>query len=116
MAAEMYHALPSTGDIDLVTVVRELLVKEGFGDRLPVSYDNDQHIIDGTNRKPEVQRHLLNLYFNLQLMCSPVDSSTVRYCLLPDGDIQTWISYFRSFVLPFLKEHDLLTMAVRPRV
>lgn len=107
-ASSLYHQLPSDTDINLVAVVRDLFQKEGMGQFLDSAYDRDQHIIDAQNKKPEVQRHLLNLYLNLQLMKARVDSSSIRYCLLPDGEISDWLQYFRSFVLPFLKENNLL--------
>lgn len=111
-ARTLYHQLPTSDDIDLVSVVRDLFIKEGLGDYLAIAYDRDQHIIDARNKRPEVQRHLLNLYLNLQLMKAKTDSSTIRYCLLPDGEIHDWLMHFRSFVLPFIKDNDILKTPV----
>ena len=111
---KLYHSPPSDTDINLVGVVRDLLIQEGLFTNIETAFDQDVHIINCHNKKPEVQRHLLNLYLNLQLMKSTIDSSTIRYCLLPDGEIHMWLQYFRSFVLPFLKEHKLIqTPAIR---
>jgi len=108
----IYHQLPDAGDVDLVSVVRVELISNGLGNNIDHAFDQDQHIIDARNKKPEVQRHLLNLYLNLQLMKAMVDSSSVRYCLLPDGEISDWLTYFKSYVLPFLKEHNLIQTPV----
>lgn len=96
-------------DIDLVSVVRDLFVSHGLAKHLPEAFDGDQHIVDALNKKPAVQRHLLNRYLNLQLMKAKEDSSDPRYCLINDGRIEEWVGFFTRSVLPFCVRNQLPT-------
>lgn len=104
---EQYKAQPSATDIDLVLIVRNMFLDQGMEASMAIGFDCDQHIVDARNKRPEVQRHLLNRYFNLQLMYASVDSSAQRYCLIPDGEIEQWLAFFKQSVLPFCVQHGI---------
>lgn len=107
VSVKEYKAQPTETDMDLVNVVRQMFLNHGMENAMVIGFDCDQHIIDARNKRPEVQRHLLNRYFNLQLMHAGVDSAAQRYCLIPDGEIEQWLSFFSQSVLPFCVQHGI---------
>ena len=104
---EQYYLPKSEDDIDLVSIVREDLVKSGLAKVLPAAYDSNRFIIEAVGKDSNVQRFLLNRYWNQQLMAAKVVSIEERYCLIPNGEIADWIRLFRSKVLPFIIQNDL---------
>ncbi len=94
-------------DIDLVEIVREKLLSIGKEQDIAL-FDNNEYILDAKNRRPKIQRFILNKYWTLQILnIDNVDSIDVRYCLVNDGDIDKWIDLFNKKVVPFIIEHDL---------
>lgn len=98
---EQYHAERQPTDIDLVAEVRQSLISAGLSHEVIQAYDNNHYILDASNRTPEVQRHLLNRFWNLQLLSCPSVSIDERYCLIPNGSVVDWLRLFRERVLPF---------------
>jgi hypothetical protein len=101
-----YSAPREDGDIDLVKIVRDMLIKIGQLPRVHL-YDNSPKIKEAMSRRPDVQRFILNDYWNIQIMSVDADSIDVRYCLVGRGDCDTWLQLFESKVLPFIMEHNL---------
>ena len=79
----------------------------GLGQKVIAYYDNDHYVLDAANKAPNIQRFILNRYWNLQLLKSPVNSMEQRYCLIPNGEISAWIQLFRDSIIPFLVANDL---------
>lgn len=104
--AQRYHQGKPDGDLDLVLLVRTLLERSGLQLKLE-AYDNDRFIVEAIDKSSDVQRFLLNRYWSQQLMYCSVTSIEERYCLIPNGTNQDWLSLFESKVLPFVVENDL---------
>jgi hypothetical protein len=106
MISTEYNEERKPDDVDLVRVVRELLIGVGQAPKIHLFEQNDR-IQEATNKRPKVQRYLMNEYWSLQIMKMPVNSIDIRYCLVNNGTIDDWIRLFRDKVLPFIMEFDL---------
>ena len=102
-----YKQPKSEQDIDLLQEVRQLMIASGLGLKIPEAFNTNRFIIEAEAKPSDIQRFLLNRYWNQQLMSSPKMSIEERYCLIPDGNIQDWLQLFRDKVLPFVLENDL---------
>lgn len=100
--ANQYADPRQAGDIDLVAWVRNELSMAGLEQEAQAGYDVSPMIIDASTRRPDVQRYILNRFWNLQLMCYASESIDQRFCLVPNGQIEEWMKLFKSMVLPFL--------------
>ncbi len=95
------------GDIDLVEEVRNILLSVGKEIDIDL-YDNHHYVIEAKNKRPEVQRFILNKYWTLQILnIDDVDSIDVRFCLVNKGTIDKWLELFKTKVLTFIIAHDL---------
>lgn len=101
-----YHQVRDPGDIDLIATVRDILVQSGLGNNLS-AYDCNRFIQEGLNKPSKVQRYLLNRFWNHQLMVSQSISIEERYCLIPDGNHDQWLTLFRDKIVPFLIANNL---------
>ena len=106
-AIQDYHAARQPNDIDLIAEVRQRLVISGISAERIMAYEQNQYIIDACDKTPEVQRFLLNRYWNLQLMSSRKVSINERYCLIPNGSIDDWLRLFSDKILPFIVKNEL---------
>jgi len=97
------------GDIDLVEHVSQVLMKYGLKENLENFYYTDGYIIQAKNKRPEIQRYLINIYLTLQLMKSKKSSLECRYSLLPAGPIEDWIKVFDHLIAPFMADENLPT-------
>lgn len=104
---ESYLDTRRADEFDLVGAVRTTMLNAGLGQRIPEFFDSNIYIIDAANKKPEVQRYLLNRYFNTQLMNADANSIDERFCLIPNGEIADWLRLFTDKVLPFIIANDL---------
>lgn len=104
---EHYIQPPLEGELDLVSEVRDILVKSGLGQKVKDAYDPDRFILEAHGKRCDVQRYLLNRYWNQQLMQARQPSIEERFCLIPNGEIEDWLRLFKSKVLPFIIEHGL---------
>lgn len=95
------------GEIDLVAACRQALVDAGLLPEVQIGFDTHPNIVDASNRKPEVQRHVLNQFWNLQLLSTNANTYEVRYCLIPNGDVQDWLRLFKEKVVPAAVTHRL---------
>lgn len=94
-------------DIDLVQEVRDSMMSSGLGLKIPEAFNNSRFIIEAEGKAADVQRFLLNRYWNQQLMASAKQSMDERYCLIPDGTVEDWLKLFKQKVLPFVIENNL---------
>lgn len=106
-AMTVYSQVRSADDIDLITEVRNVLCNSGLAGRLPDAFDNHPYITEGKNKPSNVQRYLLNRYWNAQLMIYAHISSDQRYCLIPNGTVQQWLDLFQKTVMPFIIQNNL---------
>lgn len=104
---EQYHQAKPDGDIDLIDTVRQSLLMSGLGHQVTVAYNQNRFILEAEGKSSDVQRFLLNRYWNMQLAMAAKPSIEERYCLIPDGTIQDWLTLFKEKVLPFLITHQL---------
>jgi hypothetical protein len=103
-----HYAQPTPdGDIDLVQEVRTRLLNSGLHSKVIEAYDNNRFIVEAENKISDVQRFLLNRYWNSQLMSCNKPSIEERYCLIPNGEIKDWLRLFEQKVLPFVIENEL---------
>lgn len=94
-------------DIDLIAIVRQILVEAGLYQNVVEHYDSNHYIYEALNKRPEVQRFLLNQFWNLQLMSVPVNTMNERFSLVPNGSLDEWLSLFQSTIVPFAVQHNL---------
>lgn len=99
-------------DMDLVGIVRDILLKYGLKDRLEQHYDTDSYVLQAQQKRPEIQRYLLNIYLHLQLANAKKSSLEYKYALLPGGELNDWIAIIREKVAPFMATENLPTYLV----
>lgn len=104
-AAE-YHQPRDPNDIDLISVVRNILVQNGLAGNLP-AFDNNRFVLEGRDKPSKVQRYLLNRFWSHQLMTSQSISIEERYSLIPDGTHERWLELFKEKIVPFLIVNNL---------
>lgn len=104
---EQYYQPKPDGDVDLVSEVRNMMLSCGLHSNVQVGFDNNRFVLEAVGKPSQVQRHLLNRYFNQQLASSNKPSIEERYCLIPNGDVRDWLKLFEQKVLPFLMENQL---------
>ena len=95
-------------DVDLTSVVRELLVNAGLTPNVEQHYDTHHMIKSSLDLEPGAQLFLQNAYWRLQLM-NVADENTMyeRMCLQDNIDIDTWVTHFTKTVLPRIASLDL---------
>ncbi len=94
-------------EIDLVAIVRRILIDHVGTERVMLYYDTSRFIEYARDRNSEVQRTLLNRYWNYQIMTVNIESQEERFCLIPNGQIDEWLRLWQSKVLPFVIQHQL---------
>ena len=106
--AEKYKLARQPGDLNLILEVRQALIEVGLLQEVQQAFDTNHYILDGLEKIPEVQRYLLNRFWNLQLL-TVKDVSTLdeRFCLVPDGAVEDWLRLFKQKILPFAIQHRL---------
>ena len=97
------------GEFDLVAACREAMLSYGLGDKVTSVFDQDLNIRQAANLGVVGQRHILNRYFNLQLLTKASLSVDERFCLIDRGSAEDWLRIFRDTIVPFLAVHDLPT-------
>ena len=112
-AMQLFDIPKPPGDPDLLVEVINILIH-----RLPYSrevidqilYDtfySHRFIQDCAGRHSNIQRQMLNLWFNLQLSLFPTHSATARFALIPDGHHSDWVRLIDEMVLPFMIAYQL---------
>lgn len=104
---EAYKQPKGENDIDLIQEVRNLLLTAGLHTLVEQNFDTNRFIIDAAGKTSNVQRYLLNRYWNMQLLYSSKPTSEERYCLIPDGEVSDWLKLFKEKVFPFVIENQL---------
>jgi len=106
-AIEQYDQDKPENDIDLIQTVRDILINVGLGPRLSDAFDSSKYIIDAIGRTSDIQRFLLNRYWELQLMSHDGNTMEERYCLIPNGTTEEWITLFKTKIVPFILDNNL---------
>lgn len=105
-AYDSYSQPKPAGDIDLIAEVRRTIMEAGLGLNIVAAYDNHRHIVEAQGKTSDIQRFLLNRYFNLQLSDCP-NSRDARYSLIPNGTVSDWLRLFQTMVIPFMISNQL---------
>ena len=100
--ANQYDEPRQPDDLDLVSWVRNELMLAGLGQEAVQGFDTSPTIQTAFSKRPEVQRYMLNKFWNLQLMMFASESINERFCLVPNGQVGEWMKLFKTSVLPFL--------------
>lgn len=90
----------------MVKACRDILLANGAVARI-ANYDSNSHIQQAHNLPWEGQRHLLNNYWNSQLMIQPSKSMDERYCLLDVSTADAWLRIFKEKIIPFCIRYSL---------
>lgn len=109
---EKFHEPRHPDDVDLVQLTRDALVNfEMEAEQISV-YDADPLILQAKSQRPPIQRHQLNRFWTQQLMQYEaefkVSTMNIRYYLLHDGPIESWLRLFTTTVLPFVIRNKLM--------
>lgn len=105
-AYDRYLATKPEGDMDLVQRVADVLSQYGLKDKLQNHYFSHRFVQEAHNKRSDVQRHLLNRYWNLQLAMAP-GSAEIRPYLIQTSTVENWLELFQRHVAPFVVNHDL---------
>lgn len=101
------------GDPDLLIEIINLLTyklpynKEAVDQILYDTFYSHRFIQDCAGRHSNIQRQMLNLWFNLQLALFPAHSATARFALIPDGHHGDWLRLVDEMVIPFMVAYQL---------
>lgn len=93
-------------DVCMVKACRDVLISNGAADRI-ANYDSNPYIQQAANLPWEGQRHLLNNYWNGQLMIEPNKSMEERYSLLDVSTADAWLRIFAQKIIPFCIRYSL---------
>jgi hypothetical protein len=87
---------------DLVRAVADLLTSVGLHNEVLAYYYTDERIIMASKlADPKGQRHILNSYWNQQLLKCPEFTVNHRLCLVNDGEVEDWLRLFHGKIIPF---------------
>ena len=105
----MNYFLPQADkqDICLVKACRDILVNYAAAAPRISNFDENHYIKQAQNLPWEGQRHLLNRYWNTQMMVDPANSMDERYCLLDAIHYKDWLTIFREKIVPFCIKNNL---------
>lgn len=107
----IFMAERNTTDADLVTLVHKAL-EEYLGSMAADDFINNSDIVTVATALPEVQRVIINRYFVTKLFRyrfnNNVDVLPALSNLISDGTYVDWFYCFKTYVMPFLKEHNVL--------
>jgi len=93
---------------DLVQAVGDLLTSVGLQKEVLAYYYADPSIIMASKLvDTKGQRHVLNAYWNQQLLKCPEFTINHRLCLVPDGEVEDWLRLFHGKIIPFCIEKRL---------
>ena len=106
-AQALTNEVRTPNDLDLITAVRDMLVKGGMPSDVIQQYDSNRYIQLARNKVPMVQRTLLNQFWNFMLLTVASESIEQRRCLINDGEVADWLRLFEAYVLPFAIKHQL---------
>jgi len=102
-----FHEPRLHDDINLIEMVRNIIASNGLENELISAYDNHPFIVDANIKRPQVQQHFLNRYWQYQLMCCEEPSYEERSCLIMSDDSIAWLRVFSDHVLPFIIRNRL---------
>lgn len=91
----------------LIQSVCKLLESTPSGTKAVQIMLNNNKIKEAMGSSDEIQRVALNWFWNLQLLAVGSLSQDARMALIPNGECRQWLSYFQTYVLPFIIEHNL---------
>lgn len=94
------------GDTDLVAEISALLQAQGSSD--PFSWETHLGVVDAHIVGPKLQRFLINRYWRLKMGLSSADSTMPRYCLIESGEDSEYLEIFKSNILPFIIENNVV--------
>jgi hypothetical protein len=99
------------GELNLVVEVEQALLACGLHHQVASAYSNNHYINDARGLCSEAQRFLLNRYWSLQLAALQVHKNITtideRFCLIDQGEAQTWLDLFKEKIVPFAAQHQL---------
>lgn len=110
---ELFNIPKPEGDPDLLVEVIAILTKRLPHDAETVhailvnTFYSHRFIQDCAGRHSNIQRQMLNLWFNLQLSLYPIESGTARFALIPDGNHHDWLRLIEEMVVPFMVGYSL---------
>lgn len=95
------------GEVDLIEMVRDRLIKHGLVLQVQQHFDTDADIQQAANLGTAAQRHLLNRFWNFQFLSIGASTAEARFYLTDSGKPEAWIHVFDRFVLPAILENNL---------
>lgn len=105
-AYDRYMASKPEGDLDLVQQVADNLAQYGLKDQLAAHFYTHRFVQEAQGKRSDIQRHLLNRYWNLQLAMVP-GSAEIRPYLIQTSTVENWFELFQRYVAPFIVNHQL---------
>ena len=105
---EYYQSAPVEGEFELLSYIREQLVKAGLGDRIHF-FDNSRFIQDAHNRPAHAQQFCIIRWLTLQFMHAEDCEETrlARYALIYEVNPAEFVVIFKQKILPVLVNFGL---------
>lgn len=95
------------GDIDLIQCVRDIMIRSGLKEQVETLFNTDINIHYASDKRPDVQRQALSIFWGLQFMNTEQGGYEERACLnLPFTD-EEWLRVFSEKLIPFIIDNKL---------
>lgn len=106
---DLYYAKKPENDIDVIGLVRQAMVDDGFTEhQLSRTFDVYRHITASRDRISPVQRTNVNRFFTLAFPQSVESFREVQADMIDNGPMHVWLDVIKKRVLPFVKRNNLL--------
>ena len=98
-------------DTDKILDVVYINIKEAYSKEEADAFISNKELSGIETCGNEIQRGLANRVLISKLLAfrakSDVKVVDVIFCLIPDGDNESWLRVFKLVILPFLKENNV---------
>jgi len=106
-AAETLGISNGVGVVDAVA----LNIADGYSQEAADAFLSNPDFQDYNDNTQEVQRGLVNRVLVRKLLVHRADNPEsvvdIILCLVPDGDVESWMTVFKIAVLPYLKANNV---------
>jgi len=107
---DVAETLGVSGGVGVVDAIA-LNIADGYSQEAADAFLSNPDFQDYNDNTQEVQRGLVNRVLVRKLLVHRADSPEpvvdIILCLVPDGDVESWMTVFKIAVLPYLKANNV---------